>query len=372
MPVGDKTIVAGEIVSADTSDASSSFQVVKSKKSYEDTILGVVSTNPGVVLGDSVRQGDFAKKKVEGKVPVALAGRVPVKLSFENGDIKKGDYITSSDIVAGFGVKATKPGRVVGIALENAHNGVDTTVLVLINPHYAGRDLDSNGAIANFTGSTLITQEGSLDVSVLVSAIYTYFKDNLHIVFEDGVIKLTKLVANVLESASVQAQNVRSDRGITTQDTSTGEVYCIQITNGQISTAKGGCYGDPTTSTQIIQEEHTSSSSAPTLPFVTPTPSQTPTEEIVTATPSSSPINTSSESASFTPSPKPSIESKPSATPKVMPSISPSPSVSASASHVFSPSPSSKPKPSPTPVAATPTPSPIQQASTSDSFESAQ
>jgi hypothetical protein len=48
---------------------------------------------------------------------VALSGRVPVKVSLENGEIKKGDYLTSSS-TPGVAMKALRPGPVVGKALE--------------------------------------------------------------------------------------------------------------------------------------------------------------------------------------------------------------------------------------------------------------
>ena len=53
----------------------------------------------------------------EGKpVIVALSGRVPVKVTTKNGEIRPGDYITTSDI-SGVGMRATEAGRVIGKAL---------------------------------------------------------------------------------------------------------------------------------------------------------------------------------------------------------------------------------------------------------------
>jgi hypothetical protein len=48
---------------------------------------------------------------------VALAGRVPVKVTNENGPIKIGDYIRLSSI-PGLGMRATTSGEMVGVALE--------------------------------------------------------------------------------------------------------------------------------------------------------------------------------------------------------------------------------------------------------------
>jgi len=52
------------------------------------------------------------------KVPVALAGRIPVNVSTINGPIHLGDYLTSSAI-PGVAVKATSAGQVIGTAMSD-------------------------------------------------------------------------------------------------------------------------------------------------------------------------------------------------------------------------------------------------------------
>lgn len=98
-------LVAGEVVSI---DYSSNHGVKRATYSYQPDVLGVVSTAPGFVAGA------FTK----GSYPIALVGRVPVKVSTENGPIFMGDRVTSSSI-PGAGTKAMKAGRTVGIAMEN-------------------------------------------------------------------------------------------------------------------------------------------------------------------------------------------------------------------------------------------------------------
>jgi len=94
----------GEVVVIDKTDSQS---VKRSGGQYQNDILGVVSTNPGFVAG----------AYTEDSYPIALVGRVPVKVSTENGQIKAGDYLTSSSI-PGYAMKATMAGRVLGKALE--------------------------------------------------------------------------------------------------------------------------------------------------------------------------------------------------------------------------------------------------------------
>jgi len=80
----------------------------------EQAIIGIVSTKPGIELGGELAVPSGAKKH-----PIALAGRVPVTLSTENGVIEIGDRIVLSSI-PGVGMKEdpTKSGTVVGIAIE--------------------------------------------------------------------------------------------------------------------------------------------------------------------------------------------------------------------------------------------------------------
>lgn len=101
----DMTIKEGDIVSLTGNGVS---QVSKSSQSYDSKSLGIISTKPGLVIGEADGSGK--------PVIVGMAGRVPVKVSTKNGDIQPGDYITTSDI-PGVGMRATEPGRVVGKAL---------------------------------------------------------------------------------------------------------------------------------------------------------------------------------------------------------------------------------------------------------------
>ncbi len=105
----DSTISEGDVVSIDSSLPAG---VKKSMKRYDNEVLGVISTTPGQVLDDAIGM------KFGRAVPVALAGRVQMKVSRENGDINAGDYLTASSL-PGVAMKATKAGVVIGQALED-------------------------------------------------------------------------------------------------------------------------------------------------------------------------------------------------------------------------------------------------------------
>ena len=78
----------------------------------QSKVIGIISTAPGVLLG-GFGHSDFMEYK---QVPVALVGRVPVKVSTENGVINPGDRI--SILPSGFGAKALTSGQSIGIAVE--------------------------------------------------------------------------------------------------------------------------------------------------------------------------------------------------------------------------------------------------------------
>lgn len=83
--------------------------IEKSLLPYDQKIIGVISTRPAMTLAGDLKNEDAR--------PVALIGRVPLKVSLENGPIDIGDPLTSS-FLPGIAKKAVEGGRAVGIALQ--------------------------------------------------------------------------------------------------------------------------------------------------------------------------------------------------------------------------------------------------------------
>lgn len=133
--------------------------IQKSQKPYDQKIIGIISTKPGVNL-----TGQSANGK-----PVALAGRVPVKVSLENGPIEVGDYLTSSS-TPGVAMKALRPGQVVGKALEalspdcNPDEGsyCQGKILAFVNVSYADP--------GNFFASLSFDNQGNLIIPKIKTA----------------------------------------------------------------------------------------------------------------------------------------------------------------------------------------------------------
>ncbi len=116
-PTTDASLKPGEIVSIDPTRAGYIKQATSSDPGY----VGIYSTNPGFELKSPTGLIDGAVT-----VPVALTGRVPIYVSTESGKINIGDYLTVSS-TPGVAMKATKPGWVVGQAMES-FNGSNGTV----------------------------------------------------------------------------------------------------------------------------------------------------------------------------------------------------------------------------------------------------
>ena len=100
------------------SDSAVQGAVKRSSAPYQQNILGIVSTAPAAIAEGSNLSFLHTEYILDPRKPaVALAGRVPLKVSTENGPIEIGDYLTSSS-TPGVAMKASRPGPVVGKALE--------------------------------------------------------------------------------------------------------------------------------------------------------------------------------------------------------------------------------------------------------------
>ncbi|MCX5994127.1 MAG: hypothetical protein NT177_07950, partial [Chloroflexi bacterium] len=95
----------------------------KSAGAYSTRVGGIVSTSPGVVLGQ--RANSESDPWDDTRPVMAIAGRVPVKVTTENGPIAVGDLLVASSTpgVAMKGDPATSSGCVVGKAMEPLAEG---------------------------------------------------------------------------------------------------------------------------------------------------------------------------------------------------------------------------------------------------------
>jgi hypothetical protein len=85
----------GDVLVADPEKEES---VIKSSGPYQTSVLGVVSTDPHLVMGMDLIMNEVTGEPIPGvsAARLALTGRVPVKITEENGPIEPGDLLTTS------------------------------------------------------------------------------------------------------------------------------------------------------------------------------------------------------------------------------------------------------------------------------------
>lgn len=156
--------------------------IQKSSKAYDQKIIGIVSSQAAFIGNNPGGRNELNQFKKA----VGLVGRVPVKATDENGEIKVGDFVTSSAQFPGRAMKATRSGYVLGVALEEfkpnatstlaSSTSVSGTVLVFIKPGYqminnvftledAGGQLTGQVGTSTMTNNALvIDQHGVGDI----------------------------------------------------------------------------------------------------------------------------------------------------------------------------------------------------------------
>jgi hypothetical protein len=125
---GPSGLPSGSVVSLDALKPNS---VMASNKAYDTRVAGVVSAQPGVILGEGGPN----------RVLVATTGRVKVRVSADRGPIHIGDLLVTSD-TSGVAMKSMpfrvngkrmhRPGTIIGKALEPLAKG-NGTILVLLS-----------------------------------------------------------------------------------------------------------------------------------------------------------------------------------------------------------------------------------------------
>jgi hypothetical protein len=228
-----EAVGAGDVVvSAALDSVLGSALVKKSTSGYAGDVIGVVSTNPGMVLGvDGSVQIGYGAAGDSYKPNVALAGRVPVKVTNENGEIKRGDLLVTSVQLAGYGMAAGSdfPERMVSVfamALEdwNPTAAVNSSAAGVITNKVMA--LIKNSTIYNKTltvsqvGSDIVTtydfaNQSLYNIKSLISASGAWSLD------ENGVFKAKTINAKTisLDDLIISGDKNIDEAGVTTDAT---------------------------------------------------------------------------------------------------------------------------------------------------------
>jgi len=192
-------------------------QAIPSSVPYQGPVYGILSNNYGdfTSAGANIAAAD-------NPMPVALVGRVPVNVTNEGGVIAVGDFITTSS-TAGKGMKATKAGRVIGMALSSLNDKGQVMVQVINTWYQPATDLqggssaalalsgDISGANATFSGSVTVAEHlyGSHDMAGRARLVSG--KDKVHVTFEkaysDAVMPIVTLASRSASATGAWVSN---------------------------------------------------------------------------------------------------------------------------------------------------------------------
>lgn len=187
IPINDKNVQDGDIVSSRNNG------YFLSDTPYDPSIFGVVTQNPAV----SFENLDSPTAKA-----VISSGKVYVRVSAINGNIKTKDLITSSTI-KGVGQKATQNGFVLGTALENYESRDPKKIgkiLVSFNPHYNSDTLPGTSALRTNIFQTIKNAASASSLSPLASLRYLLAALIVIIAFILGFIYFGRVAMNGVEA----------------------------------------------------------------------------------------------------------------------------------------------------------------------------
>ncbi|MFA5166889.1 MAG: hypothetical protein WC449_06390, partial [Candidatus Paceibacterota bacterium] len=200
-----------------------------SKNSFSASVAGIISTEPSILVGDG---------KTDYKAQLSLIGRVPVKVTTENGAIARGDLLVSAS-TTGHAMRydpnknsGLKTVGIIGVALEPFDGGASPTgkVMALIRTGWAS---DYNQTIAEL-------KESISQLAAVQGMQLTVDPDNLNVENNSGKLLFVDSDINfngysILNVTSVQGKDNKwaidkNGNFITRMDTTQGEkeMYAMQ------------------------------------------------------------------------------------------------------------------------------------------------
>jgi len=270
---GNENAQEGDIMSVSTeappANMSDHGGVKKSVSPYERALLGVV-TNPN--RGTNYNDPNYADTPNFDMTPyanVGLLGHIMTKVSTENGPIAAGDRITSSSI-PGVGMKATKEGPYVGVALRpfdgttgttttytyyNEENGVSETREVNVDKiltfvQLGWNHLDAQFASASSTEPWVIDFDTGRVKTAYVLDMGGKSVENIKAISsasgkwsidEDGNMIVKSIEADSVKTKELRVGESGGPSGVTLFDETNGAPYCIKVINGSVTTVAGSC-----------------------------------------------------------------------------------------------------------------------------------
>ncbi|HSW89961.1 MAG TPA: hypothetical protein VLH19_03765, partial [Patescibacteria group bacterium] len=186
--------------------------VKKTDTAYASTVFGVVSTDPGLVLGKE----EQASASAAHSYPIALTGRVPVTIDPSSSLIRIGDYLASGN-QPGTAMKANKASHVIGQALENWDpSDGKSSITVFVRTSY----IDPGTVVTTDASEDLFTVETASESAqtatdsaqtATASASLSYVIKNSFGTVVDRVLALARLTVANIEAGAVNAKTIATD-----------------------------------------------------------------------------------------------------------------------------------------------------------------
>ncbi len=202
--------------------------------SNSKTILGAVSGHPAVLFEGSM--SSFGAPAVQSvyqsgdKAPLALAGRILVKVNLDNGPIQAGDPIAASS-EAGIGQKASTSGMIIGYALEDYSGPTDqnnSEVLIIASLQNWNPPVKVTSDVQNIGGNAGTSEVQNI-AAIIIDTVKSWLAD-MKVTIEDGLVTLKNLVAETITANQLELK-----------DKATGDFYCVTINNGELEKTLGKC-----------------------------------------------------------------------------------------------------------------------------------
>lgn len=181
---------------------------------YQSEVIGIVSNN----YGDFSSTGHGIVDDQDHPLPVALNGRVPVKISRNSPPIQVGDPITSSTD-PGRGTKATRSGQIVGMALQtwDPNHPTDTILVFVRNTYHLVMDQSGNVDLPTLATTELKTNlisplSPDQPIKVEAPVVIKSVSDSTPELTVEGEIVADSISARTAKLDSLEVKNIVVDR----------------------------------------------------------------------------------------------------------------------------------------------------------------
>lgn len=199
----DASVTPGTVVSIDGSIAAG---VKKTERAYDKNVMGVISSKPGLMLGDS------STNNQDRSVLVALSGRVPVKVNNQTGTIHAGDFLTPSS-TPGEAMRATKAGLIIGQAITDFEGEHGQVTVFLKASSSLGAPLNESLVALDSVNPPTGDEYSNIALSSLLSQSATNDVNGNSDVLADRIAAGVEVITPKLTTQSLRTDQISSVNG---------------------------------------------------------------------------------------------------------------------------------------------------------------